>query len=847
MKKISLLLILFAYMTNSWSQDYRQMIAKGTYTVQEIQAEAEAYFDLVGRERGKGFKPYKRWEALALLTMDENGMLKSPEYYYNVLEAYNTYRNENSNTLARTTVGTWEDLGPTSWTAAPNGYNPGVGRVSALDIDISNTNHIIIGSPTGGVWRTTDGGASWTVLTDNLSNLNVWSLTIDPVQSSTYYWGSDFGVIFKSTNSGSTWNIIGDVGFGSVNKIIIDPTNTNKMYCSAEGGGIFKSIDGGVNWLIINADATNGYDVEFKPGDPSVIYASGNLVFKSDNGGDSFSELSGVFSTGPKMIGVASGSTDVDDQAVIYVLESSNVTFNNGTFNQVYKSTNSGLSFSAVNLESKNYFGFESDGADNRGQAPRDMDIVISSTNTDHVFIASINTWYSTDGGATFSISSQWFLPAAISQDIGYCHADVDILRYVNGTLYAGTDGGVYKATNPTTITSDYYTDLTDGISNRQFYRIGVSQTNPVVIAAGSQDNGSSVLRTDGQWYHWYGSDGGESLVDKDDSNIIYGTTPFGSFVKSTNGGENLSFVTKPDGKGGQVNWNFISTPFEQDPIIQNTVYIAFDEVYKSADNGDNWTSISQNFGANIDALKIAPSNNDYLYLSINNAFWTSTNSGTDWTEATSYPGGNIASIAVHSTDASKVAVTSSDSQKVYITTDSGLTWIPYRFDLPNFTPLSVVWDDNSANGLYIGMNYGIYYTDDTIIDAWLPFNNNLPNVLIYELDINFVENKIYAGTHGRGLWVSNTYDTTLSTKDFGLNEITLYPNSAKANAYLTWSKGDEVTIRVYNSEGKLLHFDKNKILLEPYRIDLANYASGLYFIKVNSINGEVTKKLLVD
>ncbi len=144
-------------------------------------------------------------------------------------------------------------------------------------------------------------------------------------------------------------------------------------------------------------------------------------------------------------------------------------------------------------------------------------------------------------------------------------------------------------------------------------------------------------------------------------------------------------------------------------------------------------------------------------------------------------------------------------------------------------------------------MNYGIYYTDDTIADAWLPFNNNLPNVIIYELDINFAENKIYAGTHGRGLWVSNTYDTTLSTKDFGLNEITLYPNSAKDYAYLTWSKGDEVAIRVYNSEGKLLFFDKNKTLLEPYKLDLANYASGLYFIKVNSINGEVTKKLLVD
>ena len=842
MKKIGLFLILFVFMTNSWSQQYRQMIAKGNYTVSEIQVEAEAYFDLVGRERGRGFKPYKRWEALALLMMDENGMLKSPEYYFNVLEEYNRYCNESVNTLARTTVGTWKDLGPTSWTAAPNGYNPGVGRVSAMDIDPINTNHMIIGSPTGGVWRTIDGGINWTVLTDNLSNLRVCSLTIDPVQPSTYYWGANSGVIFKSTDSGSTWNVLADIGFGNVNKIIVDPINTNKMYCSAEAGGIFKSVDSGLNWSIINSNATNGYDVEFKPGDTNVIYASGNSVFRSNNGGDSFSDLGGSFSSGPKMIGVAEASTDVDDQAVVYVIEASG-----GAFNQLYRSDDNGLSFIAVNTESKNYFGYESDGNDDIGQAPRDMDIVISSTNTDHVFIAGINTWYSEDGGATFLVSSQWYLPSAISQNIGYCHADIDILRYVNGVLYAGTDGGVYKATNPTIITGGYYTDLTDGISNRQFYRIGVSQTNPVVVAGGSQDNGSSVLRTDGQWYEWWGADGGESLVDKDDSNIIYGCTQFGSFVKSTDSGQSLFAVTAPDDKGGQFKWNFFSTPFEQDPIIQNTVYVAFDEVYKSLDGGANWASISQNFGANIDALKIAPSDTDYLYCSINNAFWKSTNGGVDWTEATSYPGGNIASIAVHPTDASRVAVTSNNSEKVYVTTNSGLTWIPYRFDLPNFSAITVVWDDNLVNGLYVGMNYGIYYTDDTIVDAWLPFNNNLPNVIIFELDINFVENKIYAGTHGRGLWASNTFDATLNTNGFELNDIILFPNPANNEVNLKWNKSEAINVRIYNTLGKLVFYDKKINLSNGFKIDISALNSDVYFMKMNTLNGKITKKLILN
>jgi hypothetical protein len=95
MKKIYLLMILFAFTSNSWSQEYRQMIAKGTYTVHEIQTEAEIYFAEVGRERGKGYKPYKRWEYQALRNVDENGMLKSPEFYFNELENYNNFLNQN--------------------------------------------------------------------------------------------------------------------------------------------------------------------------------------------------------------------------------------------------------------------------------------------------------------------------------------------------------------------------------------------------------------------------------------------------------------------------------------------------------------------------------------------------------------------------------------------------------------------------------------------------------------------------------------------------------------------------------------------------------------------------------
>ncbi len=112
MKTKYLLLFLSLFVFNSWSQEYKKMIAEGTHTVQEIQREAGAYFDIVGTERGKGYKPYKRWEYQALRNMDENGMLKTPDFYFNELERYSNYLNQKNESFRD--VGNWEQLGPTS-------------------------------------------------------------------------------------------------------------------------------------------------------------------------------------------------------------------------------------------------------------------------------------------------------------------------------------------------------------------------------------------------------------------------------------------------------------------------------------------------------------------------------------------------------------------------------------------------------------------------------------------------------------------------------------------------------------------------------------------------------------
>ena len=158
---------------------------------------------------------------------------------------------------------------------------------------------------------------------------------------------------------------------------------------------------------------------------------------------------------------------------------------------------------------------------------------------------------------------------------------------------------------------------------------------------------------------------------------------------------------------------------------------------------------------------------------------------------------------------------------------NGGDSWNSFALNLPNFSARALVWGIDGNDGLYLGMNYGVFYIDNTFTE-WQPFSNNLPNVIISELEINTADNKIYAGTYGRGLWRSNLYDETLSVEDFELNSISMYPNPAKNEVSLSWSKPEQVSVKVYNSLGKLMYYTKKQSLLNPLSIDTTQYSSGL-------------------
>ena len=824
MKRLLPLLLLFFYGSIGHAQEYKEMIEAGTFKVQEIQQSAKQYFDVHGTGKGSGFVQFKRWEYFALKSMDTDGYLKDPGFYYDELQRFNQELNTKSQNSITSLNDNWTEMGPTNWNET-SGWNSGVGRLTSAAIHPTDANTIIAGSLGGGIWKTTNKGTTWQPLTDNHGNMYVYSLAIDPQNTNHYYWGSSSGRVYKSTDGGATWSQIGSASNGRVIKIIIHPTNANILLAAVRYRGIYRSTNGGTSWTKVAG--STGFDVEFDPNNSSIVFASGNNMYRSTDTGATFTQISG-FGNEPKMIGVTAA-----DSNRVYVVEANE---SGGTFRAFYQSNDNGVSFTSLSHTGMNYFGYESDASDTEGQAPRDMAIAVSQTDKDEVHIAGIMTWRSTNGGTSFTCTSFWTPGGANSRGIGYCHADVDDMVFQGGKLYVVSDGGIFIAENPGTVNTSYYTDLTSGMGIRQFYLMGISQSNPVVISAGAQDNGTSALQASGNWVDWLGADGFESIVDVNNNNTLYGTIYYGTMYKSTNQGNSRSSVSKPD----TGNW---VTPLEQDS--SGALYFGGETAFKSTNGGTSWNAISQNFGNKLDQLKIAPSNHNIMYASYGaNLYKTTTGSGT-WSAVTGFSG-SINSIAIHPTDPNKVALATTASSRVYLTTDGGATWSAYGTGLPSFSAYALVWDNNGRDGLYLGMNYGIYYRDNTF-SSWQTFNNNLPNVRVTELEINYVDNNIYTCTYGRGIWRSPRFDpNVLSTVDNELNKVDIYPNPAYNTFFVHWDQPESVSVRVFNVEGRLMYYRPEVNLTQPLSITTSSFESGVYFVRVNSSKGVLTKKLIV-
>jgi len=487
---------------------------------------------------------------------------------------------------------------------------------------------------------------------------------------------------------------------------------------AAASNGVYKTIDGGDVWVKVHNGGID--DIDFKPGEPDIVYCITRNFFKSTDGGDSFSQISGVPGSSRAQMAV----TEANPEYVYFFSSASGL----------YRSTDSGESF----IKQSDVL------PTSTGQAWYDLACAASHVNPEEIHIGAINTFRSLDGGKNWTRTTDW----TWGNPYGYTHCDIHEIVFFGSDLFVGSDGLISKSTD----NGDNWMNLTEGIGMRQFYRIACSKTNPNKYMGGSQDNGTSVY-TDDHWHEWLGADGMECVIDWKDDNIVYGTSQNGNFYKSNTGGNNGGVnITQPGG-GAWV------TPFVMDPVDNNTLYVGSTNVRKTTDGMQSWETVSNLGGGNINNLAIAQSDAGYIYATKSSNIWRTKNGGNSWKQINEgLPNLSISYVAVNPNDPEKIVVSLSgfnEGNKVFISDNAGETWTNISGNLPNIPANCVIYNSDPEEGLFVGMDVGIYFIDNTLSE-WEVFMTDLPNVIVNELEIQYETGKIRAGTYGRGLWESD-------------------------------------------------------------------------------------------
>jgi len=834
------IIILFCFFnSSSFSQIWEDELLKTNpnATIQEKSIAFEEYRAIHSYTKGNGFKPYAREMDFILERSSETGKFKADALFKE------WKRIQDRNSYSKTsTQSNWISKGPINTPIIlSNGKKRGNGRVNCIAFDPVNPDIIWIGSPAGGLWKSTDGGSNWTTNTDGLPVIGVSHIAIDPNNSQIMYivTGDAYATdtysigILKSTNGGTTWITTG-LSYNAnqektVNKVIINPNHTDSLY-AVTNSNILISADAGINWITVGAIG-RWRDIEFKPNNSNVIYAAkqssgGSNIYRSSNGGLNWAIIDNGISGSRYRPLIA---VTPDNPEVIYVLFSAS----DYSFHGLYKSSDSGDNWT-IQSDNPNVLGRETDGSGVGGQSWYDLSLGVSTNNENLIYVGGINIWRSDNGGVNWDIDAN---SGNNQQLYSYMHVDQHAFEFNPHThvAYAGNDGGFYKYME----NLNKWVDISDGLEISQFYNLGLSQSNPKRLVAGAQDNGTEML-TNSTWDAIMGGDGMECKIDHYDDDIIYAEYQYGGLRKSYNGGNSWDNIKPVSYEGG---WN---TPYEMHSINSDIIVIGYDEVYRSTSGGAIWDSISYNIsnGQAIRSIALAPSDENYIYAASYTTIKVTKDAGQSWTNIKpGIPNYNITDIAVSNTNPDRAWITLSyynSAYKVYETNDAGSNWINISGnDLPGLPANCIVYQGGANDDLYIGTDIGVYYKNNTMSE-WIAFNNGLPNVVVKELEIHYDEGTISAATFGRGVWESplNMLSTSVSNNE-KIN-FKIYPNPAQNEIKITTSH-QNINITIFTITGKKI------IETNAKKINTSNFAKGCYIIEIKNKNGfSMRKKLII-
>ena len=673
------------------------------------------------------------------------------------------------------------------------------GRVSDLAMHPNNNQIIFLGAAGGGIWKSSDGGASFVPVFDkHIQSIGV--ITFDPNNPDNVIWAGTGETwtrnsvsvgdgIYKSTDGGLNWINMGLPKSDRISSIIVDPRDSNNIWVGVLGAlwgdseerGIYNSKDGGKTWNKVHYidNKTGCSDLVIDPKNPNVMYASfwefrrtawsfnsgGNssALFKTTDGGKTWNKIHNGFPAGKLgRIAIAVAPSDVNILYSVIECEKDNE-------KGLYKSEDAGKSWKHLNSDfalvvRPFYF----------------SRITIDPKNPDIVYKGGLNGSISRDGGKTF-------------KNLGAMHSDIhDILVDPIDTnrIYVGTDGGMYRSWN-----NGSTLDIVKNLPISQYYHITLDTEEPYNIYGGLQDNGS--------WYGPSKSDGG--IEARDWNSVGYGDGfrvlkhPTKKIIYSEmQGAENIwryNLETKelktiqPLQEKNQVklrfNWN---TPIVTGIHNPDRIYAGSQFVHVSDDMGASWKIISPDLTTN-DKLKMNQENSGGLSKDNSGAenhctlftiaesplskdiIWSGADDGTiqitqdsgkTWKNVTANIVGLPKNTWCYHIEASNFAKgsayavfeghTKNDMNTyVYKTTDFGTTWTSIvTKDIDGFARC-IQEDYINENLLFLGTEKGLYITVDGGKN-WSKFENNMPAVAVMHLDLHKKTNDLVMATHGRGV-----------------------------------------------------------------------------------------------
>lgn len=713
----------------------------------------------------------------------------------------------------------WRSIGPAHTS----------GRIADFAVNPGNPKQYFVGVASGHIWKTDNAGITWTPVFDNYGAYAIGCLAMDPANPNVVWAGTGennhqralgYGDgVYKTVDGGKSWTPMGLKDSRQIGVILIHPKNSDTVYVAAEGSawgpggdrGLFKTTDGGKTWAkVLSISENTGVNAAvMDPRDPDVLLVTSEqrrrhvftkigggpetAFYKTTDGGKTWRKITAGLPSAP-MGGIGLALSPVDPDVVYAIIEAA------GDAGGFFRSTDRGESWtkmSAYHSSGQYYNEITCD--------PKDVDTVYSMETVSRV---------TRDGGRTWTPLG---LDARHVDDHALWIDPRDTAHFL-----IGGDGGIYETYDG----GAKYRFVTN-LPVTQFYRVTADESRPFYfVYGGTQDNGSMGgpsrnTSADGvtsdEWFFTVGGDGFVSRVDPADPNIVYSEWQYGNIVRFDRKSRE-SFSIKPQPAKGQPTFRwFWDSPFLISPHSPTRLYIAAERVFRSDDRGDSWREISGDLTAGIDrnsipvmgkywsvdavakdvstsqyglivSLAESPLKDGLLFAGTDDGLIQVTeNGGGEWRKIDRFPGiparTYVSDICPSMFDENVVYAafnnTLNDDFKPYLlkSTDKGRTWTAIAAGLPdNGGVHTIIQDHANPDLLFCGTEFGVFATV-TGGKEWFALKTGLPTISVKDLAVQRRENDLVAGTFGRGIYVLDDYTPLRHIKaDDVKNEFRLFP-----------------------------------------------------------------------